>query len=311
MAQQFRWFHHRAPSRQAHSAIPAGRIEKALDRDSAIVSSQDPDTAAQWNLLRSRISSAPQHAQEQMRPTVVPWLKPAAAIGLAGAAIVVLVSILVFRSPVPVNYQTGDREQNTIVLADGSEVILNHNSAIAVNLKDADGGRRTDLTGEAFFKVHKTGTPFVVHTDIGSVQVLGTEFNVRVRRGMMEVAVVSGRVRVTASSEGKDSTVILHGGEITAVARGAYPERPRRLPFDDEYPGWIHGKFVFQQATLDSACLEIADQFSSPIAISNPALSHRTITGVVDGRNLESALKTLSLLSGTSYRHENSGYILY
>ena len=198
-----------------------------------------------------------------------------------------------------------------VLLADSSEVTLNHNSELTVLRQDVGEGRRTTLTGEAFFKVRKTGEPFVVKTDFGSVEVLGTEFNVRMRRGEMGVAVVSGRVRVTASRGGKDSTVLLHPGEFTALARGMYPASPQRLPFAEDYPGWLHGKFLFDRTTLAIACREIADQFGVPVEIDSPKLAGKTITGVLDGRNIESAVKTLCLLSGASYRHENNGYTLH
>jgi len=311
MAHTSIWFHRFSHARPRHPAVSADDVARALSHDVSVVNSQEPETAGQWNLLKAQIELQDHHVPSTERPKAIRWLKPATLVGLAGATTVVVVGLLLQRPASPTTYHTGDRERNAIVLGDGSEVILNHNSDLSVNLKDDKAGRRTDLTGEAFFKVQKTGSPFIVNTDLGSVQVLGTEFNVRTRRGMMEVAVVSGRVCVTASREGKDSTVTLQGGEITAIARGAYPESPRRLPFMNDFPGWIHGKFLFNHTTLEFACREISDQFGVPITIDSPNLSGETITGVLDGRTAETAVKTLCLLSGASYRNDNNSYTLY
>ena len=311
MTSIFRLLRRISPSKPHSVTLPADAIDRALDRDISTVSSRNPETIEQWNLLRAQIEQRTRDVPSPAAKRQALWLRPAAAAGLVGAALAVVAGFLWFRPAAPLMYETGIQAQSVVLLADSSEVTLNHNSALAVLGQDAVDGRSTTLAGEAFFRVRKTGTPFIVTTDLGSVQVLGTEFNVRVRRGKMEVAVVSGRVRVTASWEGKDSTVLLEGGEFTAFARGAYPDSPQRLPYVENFPGWLHGKFVFDRATLETACLEISEQFGIPIAIGNPALPGRTITGVVDGRSLEAAVKTLCLLSGTSYRNENSGYTLY
>jgi transmembrane sensor len=286
-------------------------VDKAIARDVSAISAQDPETVGQWNLLRMRIAQSAPAGSEVRAGIPRLWFKPALASVLGAAAIVVAVSLFRTQPAQPLVYQTGAGQRSSVLLPDSTEVILNHTSALAVDRQRSGDDRHATLTGEAFFKVRKTGLPFIVTTDLGSVRVLGTEFNVRLRRGMMEVAVVSGRVRVTASREGKDSTVLLQGGEFTAFDRGAYPASPQRLPYIDEYPGWIHDKFIFQRATLESATREIAEQFGSTISIGNPELLNQTITGVVDGRSLEAAVRTLCLLSGTSYRNENSGYILY
>ncbi len=286
-------------------------MKRALSGDIAGISAQNPDTAGQWNLLRARIEqpsrevSAPRSAGHGYR------FKPAIAFALGATVVVVLVGLFWFQPAPPLLYQTGVGERSTIFLADSSEVTLNHNSEIAVLHRDVKSGRRTALIGEAFFKVRKTGTPFIVETAVGSVQVLGTEFNVRVRHDEMEVAVVSGKVRVTASRQGGDSTVVLQAGQFTTFPKGGLPGAPEELPFAADYPGWMNGKFLFHRTNLAAACRQIAEEFGVPVVVGNARLTDETITGVVDGRSVEAALKTLCVLSGASYRHENSSYTLY
>jgi transmembrane sensor len=311
MALKSRWFRWMGKPEDKAGAPSEEAVNKAISHSASLLSSVDTDTARQWNLVRTRIEpSAEQKAVA--RPEILHhWLKPALAVGLSAAVLVAIVGYSLLRSVPPILYQTGVAQTSSVLLADSSEVILNHHSALAVDLKGSTGSRLTTLTGEAFFKVHRNGSPFVVATDIGSVTVLGTEFNVRVRRGEMEVAVVTGKVSVTASRDGRDSTVILQVGEYTVLAKGGYPALPQRLPFADNYPGWIHGKFLLNHQSLASACGEIAEQFGIRVEIANSAIAGETITGAIDGRSVESAVKTLSLLSGTSYRYENNGYILY
>ena len=304
----FRWINRngRRPAPPSEEAL-----NTALSSDIARVHAHNPDTAGQWNLLRARIEQS--SGTFAVAPSIRPGhrIKPAIAFALGAAVMVVLVGLWWFRPTPPLLYQTGIGERSTILLADSSEVTLNHNSELAVLQRNGDSGRRTGLLGEAFFKVRKTGVPFIVETVLGSVQVLGTEFNVRVRHDEMEVAVVKGKVRVTASQHGKDSTVLLHPGQFTAFSKGEVPGAAEELPFAADYPGWMNNKFLFHRINLAAACRQIAEEFGVQIVVSNLRLTNETITGVVDGRSVEAAVKTLCVLSGASYRYENSSYTVY
>jgi transmembrane sensor len=306
-----RWFN--SIGRRGSPPAPPSEesVRKALFSDIARVRAQDPDTTGQWNLVRTRIaqSSAIVAAAASLRPGY--RIKPAIGLAFGAAVVVVLVGLLWFRPAPPLLYHTGAGERSTVLLADSSEVTLNHNSELAVLHRDEKTGRRTALSGEAFFKVRKTGAPFIVETNIGSIRVLGTEFNVRVRQGELEVAVVSGRVQVTASRQGHDSTVVLRAGQFTAISKGGLPADPEELPFAADYPGWMHNKFLFHRMSIPMACRRIAEEFGVPIVVGTPRLTGETFTGVVDGRSVEAAVKTLCILSGASYRYEDSTYTVY
>ncbi len=88
-----------------------------------------------------------------------------------------------------------------IELPDGSIVLLNHNSSIEYD-KDFDQ-REISLTGEAYFNVVASEVPFIVTTDLGEVEVLGTKFNVISNDDEMEVEVESGEVELIVDAEKK------------------------------------------------------------------------------------------------------------
>jgi ferric-dicitrate binding protein FerR (iron transport regulator) len=81
-----------------------------------------------------------------------------------------------------------------IVLADGTEVMLNGGSILSYN--DA---REAELSGEAWFNVTKDPThPFVIHSEHLTVTVLGTEFNFSTRSeaGSLKLSLYEGRVQL-------------------------------------------------------------------------------------------------------------------
>lgn len=311
MMRMFKWFS-RSDRIDDGEDQPAGDLlDRVVLRDIASVSAQDTDTIRQWHALKARIEVPPGVEAQAPDPLHRRWFKPAIGYALAAAAVVVAAVLLRHQPASPLQYQTGTGQQSSISLADGSEVRLNHSTTLVVDRSSTPGGRRTKLTGEAYFKVTRNESPFVVETKLGAVQVLGTEFNVRMRGDEMQVIVVHGKVRVSAVQAGRESTIVLQGGQMTALAKGGFPGVPQGVPFAANFPGWVHGKFLFDRTDLTGACREIAEQFSVPIVVRNPALNNQTITGIIDGRSVEGAVKTLCALSGASYRHENSGYTLY
>jgi ferric-dicitrate binding protein FerR (iron transport regulator) len=236
-------------------------------------------------------------------------VRPALAFALV-AAVLIIVGVLRNNQTSVITYETARGQKSTILLLDSSEVMLNHTSELMVERLPHERDRQVTLKGEAYFRVRSGGTPFVVFTDIATVRVLGTEFNVRARDNHLEVAVVKGSVLVSTHNDGIDSSVVLAAGQIGACTRGAFPEAPGLIPISD-FPGWMHGKFVFYRTSLLSACAELESQFDVAIRIEDPKLSDEKITGMIDGRDVQTALMTLASLTGTKFRHESGGYTIY
>jgi transmembrane sensor len=219
-----------------------------------------------------------------------------------------VIGLLLPTEPAPAAYSTGRGEQTAVILPDSSQILLNHTSEVLIS--QTGGERRVSLKGEAFFRVRRTGEPFLVATEAGTVRVMGTEFNVRVRGDLLEVALLRGSVSVSSVGSNRDSSVVLSPGQTLSVPRGQAPGRPEGI-LHGKYPGWLHGKLFFQKASLTSVCREIESKFDVTVAIRTPRLAQETITGAVDARTAEAALGTIARLTGSSYKYEKNAYILY
>ena len=285
-------------------------VEKVLQGEVQRLRVADPDTAQQWRYLQVAIQRE-ESAASVHRSSGTTRLPRLAIAYVVAVIIVVVAGIVWLRQPATMlTYETGRGQMSTITLADGSEVTLNHTSELILDRQRFDKGRNVRLNGEAYFRVRKTGAPFVVTTDLATIQVIGTEFNVRMREGQIEVAVLAGEVQLGVHNEGKDSTVVLTAWQVATCVRGGFPGAPAPLLFA-EYPGWMHGKLLFYRASLLSACSDIESKFDVPVRIENAKLRGKTLTGAVDARSAETALSTLANLTGNKYRYENGGYILY
>jgi ferric-dicitrate binding protein FerR (iron transport regulator) len=297
------WF---SPVRGDDPAL--SRVDELLERRSASVRETDPETGRMWQRLKAELESEPRSVEARLRAVSVRLIKP--AIAFAIVVVLMLASEVWIRHPAATTYTTSRGEHATVSLPDSSLVTLNHTSALTVDPARGEKTRRVSLKGEAFFRVRQDGTPFVVSTALGSVSVLGTEFNVLVRDDRLEVAVLSGTVRLSAERSGRDSSVLLSAGEIAACTGAGFPETPAPIPFPG-YPGWMNGRFVFYRTSLLSACREIESQFAVVVKLGNPRLNEETITGSVDNSSVESALSALARVTGNRYRYENGVYIVY
>lgn len=292
------------------SAEPPGVdpiLQRALDQKRANLGSADPDTLRQWQGLARRIETSAADAAVSRPRTRIRWAVAAATAISVGAAVLVI-GLLHPREPAPTAYSTGRGVQTSVILPDSSQILLNHTSEVLIS--QTGGERRVVLKGEAYFRVRRTGEPFLVATEAGTIWVMGTEFNVRMRDDMLEVALLRGSVRVSSEGSGPESSVVLSPGQTLSVPRGEAPGRPEAI-LQNEYPGWLYGKLHFQKANLMSVCKEIESKFDVTVAITTPRLAQETITGAVDARTAEAAIGTIARLTGSSYKHEQNAYILY
>ncbi|NVM66753.1 ferric-dicitrate binding protein FerR (iron transport regulator) [Mucilaginibacter sp. SG538B] len=94
---------------------------------------------------------------------------------------------------------TAKMEVETDTLSDGSVITLNQNTSLKYPFRFKSHQREVWLEqGEAFFNVnHRANQPFIINAGKTRIQVLGTSFNVRNKKGAVEVLVENGLVSVT------------------------------------------------------------------------------------------------------------------
>jgi transmembrane sensor len=307
MLKIFNRFRH--PNRIVDSDEATRTIESILESSARRIRAIDPETDGQWHRLRGTLESRQSISDNRIVATRRVFFKPAFSFAVVGTILIVM-SVIWLRSSSLKIYETAKGQHSTVTLQDSTEVTLNYMSELKVNRSPFERARYVTLKGEALFQVCRNGTPFIITTDIGTIQVLGTQFNVRVRDDKMEVAVLSGSVKVSVNINGMDSSIILTKGQIVVCNKDHYPEVPRLLPFSD-YPGWTRGKFMFYRTNLLSVCKEMELQFDVVVRIKTPELHNVTITGIVNSQSVETALTTLTQLTGNKYRYEDGNYVIF
>lgn len=278
-----------------------------LNRDFDQIRKVDPETRSQWLSLQ-RAMHQNEIEPQKVRPPLVPRFAFGSAIAIA--AIVVSYFLMTPRQLPSETFMTEKGQQTRLLLNDSSEVTLNYASELVVPAIRVGKPRLLSLNGEAYFHVRKNNTPFIISTGDVEVRVVGTEFNVRTRDGMLEVAVIRGIVNVATARNGKESTLVLTANQIAVCSPGGFPQRSGTIP-SVEYPGWIHGKLFLNATSFAAACREIEMRFGMAIGIDDQRLRNEVITGTLDAKSAETAITALCKLTGRTFRHDAQGYVVY
>lgn len=220
------------------------------------------------------------------------WIKYAAA----AAVLFLAIWYFIPESSSMIHYDLAKGERQEDVLPDQSSFILNAESSLSYDAGQWKNNRSLDLKGEAFFKVEK-GAKFTVNTPSGSVEVLGTSFNVRSRQEGLEVKCFTGKVAVRSLDKSIDETIIAK--EAIRIEAGIITDQ--WTVQSETKPNWVEGIFSFKNVPLSTVIKELERQFD--INIEQEGINvEELITCNFQNKNLDQALKTSITPLGIQYK---------
>ncbi|MDF1696291.1 MAG: FecR domain-containing protein [Saprospiraceae bacterium] len=231
-------------------------------------------------LLKKRNDRSSRTLLKVLRPMV---------LGLAALLVCVLGYLFLFDSTVEIAASNG--ETANVILPDNSTVVLNAGSKLTYSKSNKRNKKRVvELIGEGLFKV-QTGNTFIVETDKGRVEVLGTEFNVRTWSDRLEVECYEGSVLVDS---GEESVVIKKGQGVFVISDGI--NSPREI--ENSGPFWKDGVSRFQNIPIKEVFSELERQYNMHVTLPN-------LNGNFNGRfghdNLKVALEDICLPLNLSF----------
>ncbi len=178
---------------------------------------------------------------------------------------------------------TGVDKQQTVLLADGSQVTLDASSTITSHFS----GSRRDvelLRGSAYFDVvSDKDRAFTVTVAGNEVRVLGTAFDVRRRAGDIQISVTEGAIQVLPGEELKPAerpvkTVLklAAGQQVTATLDGKIGEI---TGFNAEKTlAWRDGRLVYDNARLSDVVADINRYRLKKVELADESLGDIRIT---------------------------------
>ncbi|HVI48687.1 MAG TPA: FecR domain-containing protein [Chitinophaga sp.] len=193
-------------------------------------------------------------------------------------------------------YAAGDSIRRRIILQDGSEVILNAHSTLAVPVAYNEEDRRLQLKGEALFDVAKAdGKPFIVSTGNIDVQALGTAFKVRAYGFDITTSVmlVNGKVRVAQDS----ATTELTPGEKLSTHKD-HPAFAKSTFNIEKETAWRKGQLVFSNASLADIAQQLEYWYGIRVEVQQGKYKPIRFNGVFNNKPLNEVLAAVCFVNG-------------
>jgi len=210
-------------------------------------------------------------------------------------------------------YNSTDTMQNTlqvpagerykILLSDSTEVWLNAATSLRFPFHFYGDQREVYLEGEAYFKVAKDAAhPFIVHTALTQVQVLGTSFNVNTyQTGNVKTALVEGKV-LAKSNDGKMM-------ELTPGYEAAYEITKGFVSgeFDeDDVLSWMDGIYYFHNIPVADLAVVASRCYGIKIVLNKNDFTGKSVTGVLNKNKLTDFLTDLETTAHIQYYYSGN-----
>lgn len=247
---------------------------------------------------------------------------------VSGIAASLLLAWTLLGNPLDLFQQQKDQAQNSIStrrgsktkveLPDGTQVWLNADSRITYNEEFQGKIREVNLTGEAYFDVVRDEErPFVIHTDVIDIRVLGTAFNVRsyADEENTETSLIRGSVEVTLRNHPEkkftlkpNDKLIVNNAEAAPIAREEVQEKTSSKEIvltwgKVNYPSeadtvateamWTRNKLAFDKKTLEEIALTLERWYDITVEIENDVIKTTEFSLSIEDESLQQVMEAL------------------
>lgn len=190
---------------------------------------------------------------------------------------------------------TGKGERANITLPDGTAVSLNAESELAYTPKAYNKDKRLiRFDGEGYFQVAANrDCPFLIDAEGLKVEVLGTTFNLNVRRqsATAELALESGSVHFLSIKTGR--SIVLSPNEKVILNQENGDFIVERKEDIQNSSAWKRGELIFNNAPFDSLLHTIEHNYGIQIETDYAADDNDRFTGTLPASNLYETLEIL------------------
>lgn len=275
-----------------------------LERDPAHLAAYEAaQDAADWaaDLIEAAPAPAWQPAVETPHRRQRWWIG-AGAVAATMIAVVGGRALLDQGSPAQM-IATAPGEHRTVDLGDGSRVVLNGGTRIAI---DPDTPRHVELAqGEALFHIrHDASKPFVVVTGETRLLDAGTVFNVIAEGKRLDVAVSEGAV---IYQPGNDEVRLDAGDVLSLDRKGAAVVRRGGA---QSVGGWQSGSLQYDGASMDEVASDLARNLGRPVSAGDGMRALRFSGTLVLNGSPEQVLARAGPLLGVKFKRSGEGWTM-
>ncbi|GAA5232755.1 DUF4880 domain-containing protein [Verticiella sediminum] len=203
--------------------------------------------------------------------------------------------------------RTGTGEQRSIVMADGSRLMLDTRSALDVRYGPAERALRL-REGRVMIRTaadpHVPARPFVIDTPHGRLRALGTRFAVDVGNEETKVSVFEHAVQIHPAGAASRRVPLAAGWQCRFDARHVAPPRPL-APSDD---AWMRGLLIVDAWPL-VRLLQQLSRYRPGYLGCDPAVAELRISGAFPLSDTDRALDAVQRALPVRIRHRSRYWV--
>jgi transmembrane sensor len=265
--------------------------------DAEIVAARDAIRAAQ---PANDVADAAADAAAPPRTRKVRWWAGGGLAVAAGLAVVVVPQLRLPSPAAALVYRTGPGETRAIGLRDGSRIVVDRNSELA--LRDGASPEVEMRSGSAYFDIrHDPGRAMVIRAGDYEVRDIGTRFDVVRAPGHLAVAVAEGQV--TIAEPGREGLTLAGGQRVDIAGPGGQATIRRQDAAD--VASWRDGRLVYDNAPLALVAVDLSRYAGRAVSV-DPAVAGLRVSGVLtigDGSRLVGQIEALLPVKATVEDH--------
>jgi len=192
----------------------------------------------------------------------------------------------------------------TVILPDGSRVMLNAMSELSYPVTFNKKERRVKLKGEAYFEVAKDAVhPFKVILNESEVEVLGTHFNISSYDQTAKTTLLEGSVKV---DNGEKSRVLTPGNQALVDKRNVSISKGDT----QKAVAWCKGEFYFDNDEIEQVLVEIGRWYDLKLIYIKPLPNIHIGGHITRQSKLSEVITMLKEVSNLTFSIENKNLIV-
>jgi len=237
-----------------------------------------------WGKIQTRM----QHVEHRKRTIIIPLRQFAKWSGAVAAIFLLCLGISELMQQGQQVFHSAYGQLRTVTLPDESVATLNGNSRIYyVRNWRSDKPRELWMEGEASFKVKhvailnrvQQADSFRVHVNGIDLTVLGTQFNVKNRRGKTEISLVQGSLRIDKSGMNAFSRMMKPGDVFVYDGNVLHKGLQQRTARASQ--SWTRKELDLDGYTLGDIAQILEDTYGYKVTLNAADLSARKLSGTI------------------------------
>jgi ferric-dicitrate binding protein FerR (iron transport regulator) len=203
-------------------------------------------------------------------------------------------------------------KRSFITLSDGTKVWMNSGSKLVFPPVFTGKSREVTLEGEALFEVAADrGKPFYVNTDLFSLKVYGTKFNVQAYQPDQEynVVLVEGKISLKGIGKISPEELFLAPNQKASVAKDTETFEIRNVENTDIYTAWVDGYLTFVNEDVSEVLKRVSRYYNAEIICRVPE-NFEKIYGKLDLKtDIERVLDGIAFISNSNFSKQGNQYV--